>query len=67
MGRPKKDPDDRMTYVTVGLTARELRIVQRTIDTLGYSQSAAVRALIRAGARGPATSPFTPIEGTDHE
>lgn len=65
MGRPKKDPDQRLKNITVGLEERDLKIVQRTMDLLGCSQAAAVRALIRAGARGPATSPFTPIEGID--
>lgn len=65
MGRPKKDPADRITRVTAGLYAEELAIVQRWMNDLGYSQNAAIRALIRAGARGPATSPFTRTEGTD--
>jgi hypothetical protein len=65
MGRPKKDPADRVTQVSIGLTARELHIVQHTMEQLGVDRSSAVRALIRAGARGPASTPFTPAEGTD--
>ncbi len=67
MGRPKNDPADNVTRVTAGLYAEELAIVNRWMDNLGYTQSAAIRALIRAGARGPATSPFTRNEGPDHE
>jgi len=65
MGRPKKDPADRTTQVSIGLTEHELRIVEHTMNQLGVSRSSAIRALIRAGARGPASSPFTPAEGND--
>jgi len=67
MGRKKKTPAEKLTYVTVGFYAEELRVIHRTMDTLGVSFGAAVRMLVRSGARGPATSPFTPTEGHDHD
>lgn len=66
MGRPKKDPADRTTQISVGLTQRELQIVERTMNQLGIDRNPAIRLLIRAGERGlAATTPFTPIEGND--
>lgn len=67
MGQKKKDPAERMTYITAGFTQRELRIIERAMEAFGITQSAAIRMLVRRGARGPAVSPFTPTEGTDHE
>ena len=67
MGRPKKDPADKLTPHTVYLGKRELQIVQRLMNELGYEKSAAIRSIIRRSGRGPATSPFTRIEGTDDD
>lgn len=67
MGRPKKDPADKLTPHTVYLSERELRIVKKLMDDLGYEKSAAIRAIIRHSGRGPATSPFTRTEGTDDD
>lgn len=53
------------TYITVGFTDRDIRIIEQTMERLDVDQSTAIRALIRRGNRGPATSPFTPIEGID--
>ena len=62
MGKPPKD-QGKLTTHNVGLYPRELAIVHRYMDDFGISFSGAVRILIRNGARGPATSPFTPTEG----
>lgn len=56
MGRIKK-------YVTVGLEEKDLDLIKQTMEDLGVNQGAAVRILMRRGARGPAQNPFTPIEG----
>lgn len=54
MGQKKKDPAERMTYITAGFTQRELRIIERAMEAFGITQSAAIRMLVRRGARGPA-------------
>ncbi len=58
---PKKT--EKATPHNVSLYTTDLAIIERKMDELGISFSAAVRVLVRAGERGPATSPFTPIEG----
>lgn len=67
MGQTKKDPEDQLTYSSIGFTPRDLRIIAKTMRDLGVSKGAAVRILVRRGASGPATSPFTPIEGIDDQ
>lgn len=56
-----------MKYLTAGFTPADLLLIEAAMDATGESQSAVIRMLLRAGARGPATSPFTPTEGTDHD
>jgi hypothetical protein len=55
-----------MTYrqknVTVMCGDTELRIIERTMESLGCSQSAAVRILIRKAAQAASASPFVPTE-----
>lgn len=51
---------DRPLNVLFGET--EWQIINNTASTLGISLGAAVRLLVRQGARGPAQSPFTPNE-----
>lgn len=56
---------DRSLNVLFG--ASEWQIITRTAETLGISLGAAVRLLVRQGARGPAQSPFTPNEKESHK
>ncbi len=67
MARAKKEPDQRMKYLTVGFTPEDMRLIQSGMETTGESQSVVIRMFLRRGARGPATSPFTPAEGTEHD
>lgn len=60
----RKPPGTHMKYLTVGFTPADLLIIERVMHDTGESQSAVIRLLLRAGARGPATPPFTPTEGT---
>lgn len=59
MGRPKKQPKYRQTYVTVGFYHAELMVIERTMTHLGINRSAAVRLLLRAGGRSTTIAPRT--------
>lgn len=67
MGPKKRRKVGNYTYLTVGFTDGDLTIIDRKMNDLGVDQSTAIRLLLRRGARGPGSSPFTPTEGTDHE
>ena len=67
MPRARKAPGQHMKFLTVGFTPEDMLLIQSGMDATGESQSAVIRMLLRAGARGPATSPFTPAEGTDDD
>lgn len=56
---------DRPLNVLFGET--EWQIITNTASALGISLGAAVRLLVRQGARGPAQSPFTPNEKETHK
>lgn len=62
-----KHSREKPTYVTAGFYPTEIEIIHRTMNDLGVSKSAALRLLVRAGARGPAMSPFTPSEEVQHD
>jgi antitoxin component of RelBE/YafQ-DinJ toxin-antitoxin module len=53
---------DRQKNVTFTAYDDELRIIQRTMEHLGVTQSTAVRMLIRRGAEEGASSPFVPTK-----
>lgn len=53
---------DRQKNVTFTAYDEELRIIERTMDHLGVTQSTAVRMLIRRGAEEGASSPFVPTK-----
>lgn len=53
---------ERQKNVTFTAYDDELKIIQRTMDHLGVTQSTAVRMLIRQGAEHGAASPFVPTK-----
>jgi hypothetical protein len=66
MGRRKKEPGQTMTYITAGLTAEELDLMERTMAFYRCSQSAAIRLLIRNGAlTTPMAAPSPPKKEDD--
>lgn len=67
MGRPKKEPAERATYITAGFYPAELRAIERVMRRWNINQSAAIRLLLRRGAGlqpgEDDSTTFTPIEG----
>lgn len=56
----EKEKKDRSLNVLFGAT--EWDLITRLASDLGISHGAAVRVLVRRGARAPGSSPFTPKE-----